>query len=83
MEEFRKIITLKNEIEAKLLDEILKEKNIPHLMRSYYDLALDGLFQQQKGWGHIEAPESYRQKIESIYKDILSGQNDEESPPGA
>jgi hypothetical protein len=62
-----KILMFKNEIEAMLLDEILAEKQIPHLIRSYHDSAYDGLWQTQSGWGHIEAPEEYSDEILNIY----------------
>lgn len=62
-----KILVFKNEIESMLLDEILTEKNIPHLIRSYHDSALDGLWQSQSGWGHLEAPEEYSEEILHIY----------------
>jgi hypothetical protein len=62
-----KILMFKNEIEAMLLDEILTEKQIPHLIRSYHDSAYDGLWQTQTGWGHIEAPEEYSVEIHRIY----------------
>jgi hypothetical protein len=62
-----RVLFFKNEIEAMLLDEILKEKEIPHLIRSYHDSAYDGLWQMQSGWGHVEAPEEYAEEIVSIY----------------
>jgi hypothetical protein len=62
-----KILMFKNEIEALLLDEILNDRKIPHLIRSYHDSALDGLWQTQTIWGHVEAPEEYRMEIEEIY----------------
>jgi hypothetical protein len=62
-----KILMFKNEIEAMLLDEILAEKQIPHLIRSYHDSAYNGLWQTQSGWGHIEAPEEYSDEILNIY----------------
>jgi hypothetical protein len=65
-----KILMFKNEIEAMLLDEILTEKQIPHLIRSYHDSAYDGLWQTQSGWGHIEAPEEYSDEILSIYNEM-------------
>lgn len=67
-----KILTLKNEIEAQLIESILKEKNIPFLIKSYHDSAYDGLFQLQKGWGHLEASEQNRKDIEQIYQEISS-----------
>jgi len=65
-----KILMFKNEIEAMLLDEILTEKQIPHLIRSYHDSAYDGLWQTQTGWGHVEAPEEYADEIFSVYKQM-------------
>jgi hypothetical protein len=65
-----KILVFKNEIEAILLDEILSDKEIPHLLRSYHDSALDGLWQTQSIWGHIEAPEEYRNEIQKIYNEM-------------
>ncbi|MGB8492476.1 MAG: hypothetical protein WCE64_15585 [Bacteroidales bacterium] len=68
MDKAVKILVLNNEIEAKLLDGLLTEKEIPHLIRSYHDSALDGLWQMNSGWGHLEAPEQFRDEIMSIYK---------------
>ena len=70
MEEYTKIATLENEIEAQLLDSILSERDIPHVMRSYHDTAYDGLFQALKGWGYVSAPESYREEILQIISDM-------------
>jgi len=70
MEDYIKIATLENEIEAGLLESILMERNVPHLMRSYYDTAYDGLFQTQKGWGYVSAPEGYREEITEILADL-------------
>jgi hypothetical protein len=65
-----KILIFKNEIEAMLLDEILTEKEIPHLLRSYHDSAYDGLWQTQSSWGHLEASEEYKEEILMIYKEM-------------
>ncbi|MGD0756149.1 MAG: hypothetical protein ABR927_13930 [Bacteroidales bacterium] len=65
-----KILMFKNEIEAMLLDEILTEKQIPHMIRSYHDSAYDGLWQTQSGWGHIEAPEEFGDEILRIYNQM-------------
>jgi hypothetical protein len=66
VEEYKKAATLENEIESQLLDSILNERNIPHLITSYYDTAYDGLYQTQKGWGYISAPEAYIKEIQEI-----------------
>lgn len=79
MEEFKKILILENEIEARLLDSVLNERNIPHRIRSYYDSAYDGIFQTQKGWGAVLAPPQHQEEIEAIYQDLpLEGNRGEE-----
>lgn len=70
MEKAVRILVLDNEIEAKLLEEILTEKKIPYLIRSYHDSVYDGLFQVQSGWGHLEAPASFREEILKIYEEM-------------
>jgi len=64
------ILMFKNQIEALLLDEILTEKEIPHIIRSYRDSAYDGLWQTKTGWGHLEAPEEYANEIVKIYNEM-------------
>jgi hypothetical protein len=62
-----KILEFENEFEAARLRDILTEKNIPHLIRTYHDSAYDGLWQTQSNWGHIEAPEEFSEEIKLIY----------------
>ena len=70
MEGFKKIIVLQSCDEAEVMDAVLKQREIPHRIRSYHDSALDGIFQISKGWGHIEAPEEYRDEIKEIYSGL-------------
>ena len=70
MDQFKKIVVLQNALEAKLMESVLKERDIPHRMRSYHDSAYDGLFQVTKGWGHVEAPEEYEDQIKAIHRDL-------------
>ena len=70
MDDYVKVIVLDNEIEAQLLDSILSEREIPHLMVSYHDTAYDGLFQTQKGWGHVSAPARFKQEILEILHEV-------------
>jgi hypothetical protein len=65
-----KILLFQNEIEALLLDEILTDKKIPHLIRSYHDSAYDGLWQAQSGWGHLESPEEFREEILKTFNEM-------------
>jgi hypothetical protein len=70
MEDYKKIAVLDDEFEAGLLDSILSERAIPHRMRSYHDTAYDGLFQTQKGWGYVAAPEQYEAEVREILADL-------------
>jgi hypothetical protein len=62
-----KILVLDNAIEANLLDGLLKEREIPHIIRSYHDSAYDGLWQVHSGWGQLDAPEKFKEEILLIY----------------
>jgi hypothetical protein len=68
-----KIVTLSNEFEARLLDGLLNEKGIPHLLRSYHDSAYDGLWQTDSRWGHLEAPVEFKEEILKIFNEMSSG----------
>ncbi|TVR58205.1 MAG: hypothetical protein EA426_10710 [Spirochaetaceae bacterium] len=71
MEQFVKIIEFENEIEARLVAEHLKEREIPHLLKSYGDSAYAGIFQTQHGWGHLEAPKRFEDEILTVYDDLI------------
>ncbi|HNR42709.1 MAG TPA: hypothetical protein PKL65_10795 [Bacteroidales bacterium] len=61
------ILILNNEMEAGLIDGLLNERNIPHMIRSFHDSVYDGLWQMQSGWGQLLAPEEHRDEILKIY----------------
>jgi len=63
VQEFEKIATIENEIEALRLESELDGRGIPYAVRSYHDTAYDGIFQLAAGWGHLEAPAQYREEI--------------------
>jgi hypothetical protein len=63
------VLTLKNEAEAGLMESILETEGIPYMLKSYHDSAYDGLYQLQQGWGHIEAPEEYKERILELYRE--------------
>jgi hypothetical protein len=70
MDKLEKIVVLDNEVQAELVDSVLAEREIPHIMRSYHDSALDGIYQAKSGWGHVEAPESFRDEIVAVVEEI-------------
>ena len=70
MNEYIKVAILENDDEARLIASVLTEREIPHLIRSYFDTAFDGLYQSQKGWGYVGAPEAWTEEILEIITDI-------------
>ena len=69
-ERFEKAAVLDNEVQAELMDAVLSDRNIPHIMQSYHDSALDGLYQIGKGWGVILAPASSKEEILAALADV-------------
>ena len=63
-----RILTLSDEAEASFMDALLESEGIPHMMRSFHDSAYDGMYQAQWGWGQIEAPEQYKERILDLYE---------------
>ncbi len=70
MSDYERVLVLENEIEAQRFGLILDEEGIPYRYVSYHDTAYDGLFQMQRGWGHVEAPGEYSRRISGLYADM-------------
>jgi len=65
-------MTLSNEIEAIRINEILDINEIPHMIRSFHDSVYDGIFQNQYGWGVLEADEKDETRILELLKEIMN-----------
>lgn len=74
MDPIRKIAIIDNIVQAQLLESMLNEQNIPHVMTTYHDSAYDGLFQGQKGWGHIEASTKHEGQILELLENLRSNE---------
>ena len=70
MDKSVRILILNNEVEARLLSELLTERKIPHMLRSYHDSAYDGLWQTPSCWGQLDAMEEDRAEIMKIYNEM-------------
>jgi hypothetical protein len=77
LKNFVKIAIISNEVQAQYLSALLKVREVPHLIQSYHDTAYDGIFQSMKGWGHIEAPEEFKEEILEMMKEIDDAPLDE------
>jgi hypothetical protein len=70
MQRLERVATIENEVEAMCLTAELAERGVPHVMRSYYDSAYDGLFQYGGGWGHVESPGEYTAQIRRVLAEL-------------
>lgn len=78
MEKLEKIAILNDEMQAQLLEAVLSDQGIPHVLRTYHDSAYDGLFQTQKGWGVVLAAPEHREEILAVLADL---ERESEAPP--
>ena len=68
---FEKIVIIDNEVQTCLICSLLDEQKIPYFAKSYHDMAYDGLFQNSKGWGHLEAPAEFKNEIIKIKDGLM------------
>ncbi len=68
------ITVLDSVIHAQMLGDILNQRGIPHVIISYHDSAYNGVFQVSQGWGHVEAPDKYRDEIVTILQAVKGDQ---------
>jgi hypothetical protein len=80
MEKLEKIAVLDSEVQAELVDSVLSERGIPHLLQSYHDSALDGIYQARSGWGHIEAPLASKAEILAVIEELKSQASSNTAP---
>ena len=68
-----RVVVLNSETEAAIMEDILNQEGISFSVRTFHDASYDGIFQNQNGWGCIEAPEEYSDRIKSIYLEAVKG----------
>lgn len=81
MDSYVRIATLENDVEACLLDSVLNERGIAHMVQSFHDSAYDGIFQLQKGWGCVIGPGNCKQEILEILADLRGKMLQAEAAP--
>ncbi len=72
MTEERVRLPLDNLVEASLLELMLREDGVPHLVRSYQDRAYGRLWQFQQGWGYVETPSRFASGVQALIALIRS-----------
>lgn len=64
------ILDLNNAFEARLLDEVLNDNEVPHAIVSTGDSAFGAIESMESGYGYVSAPEEFRARIVSIMEEI-------------
>jgi hypothetical protein len=84
MDKLEKIAVLDSEVQAELVDSVLSERGIPHLMQTYDASVLPWMAYTKPGWGHIEAPGDSREEILAVIEELkhqASANTTPEEPP--
>ena len=59
-----------NRFEGDRAGHVLKEAEIPYLIKSFQDTAYDGLFVFQKGWAMVLVPEAFREEAKRLLAEV-------------
>lgn len=70
----KKVLVFNNEIEAEWMAEILIEEGIPYHIQSYHQAGLNGIFQLEYGWGHLEVDPDHKEWVLKAYKELNEGE---------
>lgn len=70
MNEYTIVAPIEDEVQAELLEAVLSEHNIPHIIINYHDSAFDGLFSAYQGWGCVKAPPEFHDEIRQIIETL-------------
>lgn len=76
-----RVHTLANEIEAQVLMHALAEEGIDAVVQTYRELAFDGIFIPQRGWGCILTREEDAERAVGVIRDALAAVVVGEAPP--
>jgi hypothetical protein len=72
-----RIHTVENRFEADLLVQVLRQENIPVLLRRFEETAYDGLFVTQMGWGALLVPGDYEEAAARVVNRVLESINND------
>ena len=68
--DFNKVAVLESEFEAQMLGIELAKRGIPHVIKSYSDSVLDGLFRASHGWGQVEAEDERKEEVLALMEEL-------------
>ncbi len=65
------VYTLKNQVEAQVIEAALRQAGVKFVIRTFNDYAYNGIFIPQKGYGQVLVESEDRQRAEEIIADVL------------
>jgi lipopolysaccharide heptosyltransferase I len=71
---------LSGPVEAQVITHLLGEDRIPHLVRRFREIAFDGIFEPQKGWGELLVPAERREEVCTLLELVRAGEGSVEGP---
>jgi len=69
-EHYEKILRFNNAFEAERMREVLEGNDIPFAIIKRTDSALGGVSALEFGWGYLEVPPEYKEKVLAYYKEL-------------
>lgn len=72
-EDYENILVLADIVEADLMEQLLKDEEIPFYVRPWRDINFDGVFEMQKGFGWLIGRSADKERINTIYTDNFPG----------
>lgn len=57
-------------VEAQLVGEVLGDRGVPHVLRSFRDTAYGALFQSQWAWGEVLAPAEWADEVRAVLAEV-------------
>jgi len=67
---------LENGVQASLLGELLAQEGIPYKIVRHGEALWGYAEQVSEGWGHLEAPDKFKETVEELYRAFLESFKD-------
>ncbi len=71
---------LSDPVEAQVITHLLEEDRIPHLVHPFREIAFDGVFEPQKGWGELLVPAECKEEVRTLLERVRAGEGSGEVP---
>jgi len=65
---------LDNAVQASVLEGLLRQEGIPSKVVRHGEALWGYAEQASEGWGHLEAPDEYKDEVNELYHDFLESE---------